>query len=340
MSTIFLQNQIEGCPQYVNFDPYKTADVTPKYRVSVSNNYAYDKTRVALGKNVNTAGSETEYSLSNDLFEDFLLNHVFSVYKSGGENPVAATTGDYTADTVDGNHIVPAQIKLDGTNVKGTHFAGTLFTYNVINKTATTQVNFNCALLMEETFDNNGTSISKVDIELRMTEPLMQTLISTTGNVYDFKKTVKISDFMNNLEQVDEVPTDPTIKYNKGFLQFRMMEPTNMSVAKDSVSTTAVSTPTYPTSSTLDTDESLYKKSTDDVGAAPAIDATSFTTTDGANKYTAITNFTGYFIMCTFGESVKGVTTSDGLLSKCTHNEVTSEVCYSCVFISSISCSK
>lgn len=310
MSTIFLQNQIEGCPQYVDFDPYVTSD--SKYRVSVSDDYLYDKTEVELGKD----NASTNYSLSNDLFEDFLLNHVFRVYKSGGDNAAAATTTDYTADTDSSKdpveRIEPAKITLsseDGAQPVKTHLAGTLFTYNVIN--SSTKVNFNCALLMEETFKDNGTSISKVDIELRMTEPLMQTLISTTGNVYDFKKTVKISDFMDNLEQVDEVPTDPNIKYNKGFFQFRMMEPTNMSVAKDSVSTTPISTPTSPT---LGTGESLYTINTD-VGspkAPPAIDATSFT----GDKFTAVTNFTGYFIMCTFGESVKGITTSNGLLSK------------------------
>lgn len=307
MSTIFLQNQIEGCPQYVDFDPYKTTGATPLYRVSVSDNYLYDKTTVELGKDGDPTGAT--YSLSNDLFEDFLLNHVFRIYKTGGDNAAAATTDDYTADTSSDTpptYIIPAQIKLDGTNATATHLAGSLFTYNVGSTSTTVPVNFNCALLMEETFDNNGTSISKVDIELRMTEPLMQTLLSTTGNAYDFKKAVKISDFMNNLEQVEEDSTDP--QYKQGFFQFRMMEPTNMSVAKDSVSTTPISAPTK----TIGTGESAYTTGATQPNAAPILGATAFTTDD----YTAVTNFTGYFIMCTFGESVASVTTSDGLLSK------------------------
>lgn len=303
MTTIFLENQVEGCPQYVKVDPYQDATDETKCYVSVGAKSSYDNTLVELGTNT----ASTAYNLSNDLFAQFLVDEIFEIYGTKDATTVTPFTTGYTKDTTSTpTYIKPAQIIVsteDGATATGTHLAGTLFTFKMDNETSGKRTNFNCALLLDETFKTDGTTISKVDVNLRYTEALMQTLYGTSGNVYDFKKAVKISDFESNLEQLKSKDSnnDPIEGYKQGFPQFRMLEPTNMSKGKD-ITFTATA-PKIPDAD--GTGESLYDTdSTAPVAnSAPAPDATSFT----PNGYTASTNFTGYFIMCCFADDVSGI---------------------------------
>lgn len=306
MTTIFLENQVEGCPQYVEYDPYyKSTD--DKYVVSVSEKSEYSKTLVKLGKNtaavLDPPAAATSYNVSNELFMKFLLNNVFKIYKDATTPAAFSDYTDFTTYSSDPTPVAngyykPAQAILtsSGSTKENTHFAGTIFTYTVTNESPA--VNFNCALILEETFNDAGTSLSKVDIEMRLTEPLMQTIRGTTGNVYDFKENVKVTDFMGNLEQryQDTVGGE---KYIKGFLQFNVLNPTNMSEGEN-VQDNTHTAPLLPT-----TDKELYTLATTAPLPAPSYDAESFTA-DG--NYTAKTSMTGYFVMLSFGKDVEGVT--------------------------------
>lgn len=304
MTTIFLENQVEGCPQYVKVDPYQDATDKTKYYVSVGANSTYDNTLVALGTN---AGS-TAYNLTNDLFAQFLVDEVFEIYGNKDATTITPFTTGYIKDTTSTpTYIKPAQIIVsteDGATATGTHLAGTLLTFKIDNATAGMQTNLNCALLIDETFKTDGNTISKVDVNLRYTEALMQTLYGTSGNVYDFKKAVKISDFEGNLEHLKakDSNNNDVEGYRQGFPQFRMIEPTNMSISKD-ITFTATA-PTIPT--IVDgSGESLYDTDSTAPGAAPDPSSTTFDT----DEYTASTNFTGYFIMCCFADDVSGIQT-------------------------------
>lgn len=305
MTTIFLENQIEGCPQYVKVDPYQDATDKTKYYVSVGANSTYDNTLVALGTNTGS----TVYNLTNDLFAQFLVDEVFEIYGNKDATTVTPFTTGYIKDTTSTPaYIKPAQIIVsteDGATATGTHLAGTLLTFKIDNTTTDMQTNFNCALLIDETFKTDGNTISKVDVNLRYTEALMQTLYGTSGNAYDFKKAVKISDFEGNLEHLKakDSNNNDVEGYRQGFPQFRMIEPTNMSISKD-ITFTATA-PTIPT--IVDgSGESLYDTDSTAPGAAPDPSSTTFDT----DEYTASTNFTGYFIMCCFADDVSSVTAS------------------------------
>lgn len=276
MTTIFVQNQIEGCPNYVESNPYIDSD--SKYKISVDGSSNYGNTEVDLVS-----------SAENESFAKFLVNNVFNIY--GTANSTDPTTFDgYESDTVttpSTAYLTTASIDLGTGTATATHLAGSLFTFKVnVAEDSENEIpaaHFDCALLLDETFDNSGTTISKVDVTLRKKESLMQTLYSTSGNVYNFKKAVKITDFMGNLEQMrpKNDNNEDVAGYKKGFLQFNMIEPTNMSESTASDDADSVSKPTIPSST-------LYSY--------------------GAEKPTeaAVTNFTGYFVICAFGESTSG----------------------------------
>ena len=283
MTTIFVQNQIEGCPNYVESNPYQVVGdnagvTTTNYKVSVDGASNYGNTEVDL-----------KYSAENDAFAKFLVNNVFNIY--GTANSTNPTTFEgYESDTVttpETKYLTTASIDLGSGTATGTHLAGSLFTFQVNvaedSENGTPAVHFDCALLLDETFDNNGTTISKVDVTLKKKESLMQTLYGTSGNVYNFKKAVKITDFMSNLEQMraKNDNNEDVAGYKKGFLQFNMIEPTNMSESTASDDAESVSKPEIPSAT-------LY----------------SYGTTQSAD--TAVTNFTGYFVICAFGESTSG----------------------------------
>lgn len=283
MTTLFVQNQIEGCPNYVESDPYQVVvdiagTTTTKYKISVDGSSNYGNTEVDLVS-----------SAENESFAKFLVNRVFNIY--GTANSTNPTNFDgYESDTVttpSTAYLTTASIDLGTGTATATHLAGSLFTFKVnVDADSENEIpaaHFDCALLLDETFDNNGTTISKVDVTLKKKESLMQTLYSTSGNVYNFKKAVKITDFMSNLEQMrpKNDNNEDVAGYKKGFLQFNMIEPTNMSESTASDDADSVSKPTIPSST-------LYS-----YGATQPTEA-------------AVTNFTGYFVICAFGESTSG----------------------------------
>lgn len=279
MTTLFVQNQIEGCPNYVESDPYQVdvdnAGVTKtQYKISVDGASTYENTEVALGS-----------SAENESFAKFLVNNVFNIYGTAkSTNPT--TFEGYDSDTVTTTYLTTPSIDLGTGTATGTHLAGSLFTFkvDVSSENGTPAAHFNCALLLDETFKNDGTTISKVDVTLKKKESLMQTLYSTSGNVYNFKKAVKITDFMSNLEQMraKNDNDEDVAGYKKGFLQFNMIEPTNKSESTAGDDADSVAAPTIPPTTSLYT-----------YGASQPTDI-------------AVTNFTGYFVICAFGEDTSG----------------------------------
>ena len=146
-------------------------------------------------------------------------------------------------------------------------------------------------------------SDSKVDIELKLTEPLMQTLTSTTGTVYDFKRSVKIADFMNNMKQIKKASTNRV----QGFYQFNMLAPTNVSKTsvKDAPEVTH-SAPVYNQSGyTATGNEEKYIPVT--TGEPAAVSLSGNVTFTGTADYEGNTNFTGYFVMCSFGKDISAL---------------------------------
>ena len=238
----------------------------------------YENTEVPLGYSADTAS-----------FAKFLVNNIFNIY--GTANSTNPTTFEgYQSDIENATYLVPAQIDLGSGTETGTHLAGSLFTYqvNVASENGKPAAHFDCALLLDETFDNSGNTISKVDVTLKKKESLMQTLYGTSGKVYNFKKAVKLTDFMGNLEKMraKNDNDEDVAGYKKGFLQFNMIEPTNMSESTADDDAESVSAPTIPPTTPPTTTLYTYvaEKSTE----------------------TVVTNFTGYFVICAFAESTIG----------------------------------
>ena len=299
MSTVYLQNQVNGCPDYVKVNPYSTDAATPAYYVNVADEYKYENTKVALGTNSGTA----KYNMSNKAFVDFLVSQVFNVYATK-DNATTPTAFDGFKDNRNGTTTSYLALPKVGSTGVRSHTAGTILSFRVDGYNNSLGANYNCALLIEETFANNDDSVmvsdSKVDIELKLTEPLMQTLTSTTGTVYDFKRSVKIADFMNNMEQIKETSTNRV----QGFYQFNMLSPTNVSktTVKDAPEVTH-SAPVYNQSGyTASGNEKKYIPVT--TGEPDAVSLSGNVTFTGTADYEGNTNFTGYFVMCSFGENI------------------------------------
>lgn len=245
MNFLQVENKLSDTDSFTTVDPLDD--------VSYSSDYAHNKIHV-----------QTRYNVSCDLFRRFITEKVFKV--SGGDNYVTGHTDNsfYTSDTG--------------------HLAGTFLSWE-IGGNGDAVYPLNIGILIEETLNNNGATTSKVGIELREQEPLMQTIIDCTGKVYDFKGGVKFSDFKKFINQTKG--SDNLVKYD-------VLHPTNV----------------YNKSSTGDgSDENgkdvitvgKYRISTLDDG------------TFDSKRFTTIMR--GYLILCSFVNNTENIENVDKLLT-------------------------
>lgn len=230
-----------------DFDSFSNVD--PLTRVSYNADHAYDEVHV-----------QTQYNLSCDMFRKFITEKVFKV--SGGDNYVTGNNGKnfYASNTG--------------------HLAGTFLSWK-IKGNDTNLYSLNMGILIEETLDNNGDTISKVGIELREQEPLMQTIIDCTGKVYDFKGGVKFSDFKKFINQT---------KYDDNLVKYDVLYPTNLYKKDNTSGVNAENGDSVP-------DDAYLKenKSFDD--------------------FVFNTNIRGYLILCSFVNDTEKIKDVDKLLA-------------------------
>ena len=214
---LYTQDKLTTLANYLSTNPY--VDSSNNATVSVSDDYTYEKTC-----------ADVHYSISNDKFKDFLINEIFKVsYKNGdlvkevvSNNYLEGITFYSNSGEVDYTKVKQYyKIKDNGENKE--HSAGTLFT-SEINKGENTS--FNVGILFDRVINDNSETISKVNIELKSKEPLMQSIVDCNGKVYDFKKGVKLSDFAKFIEKKKEgTPV--------GYVDFNSIAPTNLSINSD-----------------------------------------------------------------------------------------------------------
>lgn len=201
---LYTQDKLTTLASYYNKDPYSNT-------VSVNSEYSY----------ANTC-AQVKYNIDNDRFKDFLMENVFKVtYKSNEDNKIKDADYvkgiNFSEDSYsDFNNFY--ELYSNNSEIK-THLAGTLFT-SKINLDSNNR--FNLGILFEETYITDERILSKVKVELRNEEPLMQSIVDCNGKVYDFKRGVKLSDFSKFLEQKTEgTPT--------GYVDFNSIAPSNLS---------------------------------------------------------------------------------------------------------------
>ena len=205
---IYFNDVLTGPATYLRFK----SDYDPYGSSNVADDYKYD------GNKINV-----QYNTSNELFSQFLMEKVFKLVGSGDGTPLYKSFSEsYTPDK-EGN--------ANGTTYvtpKDGHLAGTILAFQceipadtgenaILDKSK-----FNVAIVIEETYNADGDLTSKVDFEMRESEPLAQSVIDTTGTVYIFKKGVKLSDVGEiALEKKKDAPT--------GYVEYNGIAPTNMS---------------------------------------------------------------------------------------------------------------
>jgi len=246
MNFLQVENKLSDTDSFINEDPLSD--------VSYNSDYAYNKIHV-----------KTKYNVSCDLFRKFITEKVFKV--SGGDNYV-------TGHTDDGYYITDS----------GSHLAGTFLSWQIGGNDGVAYP-LNMGILIEETVDDNGDTISKVGIELREQEPLMQTIIDCTGKVYDFKGGVKFSDFKKFINQT---------KGSDNLVEYDVLHPTNV----------------YNKSSTGDGSNENGK---DDI---PYDKYRISTSDDGSFRSKHFTtNMRGYFILCSFVNDTEGINDVNKLIA-------------------------
>ena len=206
---LYTQDKLTTLASYFNRDPYDY------YDVSVNSEYSYENTC-----------SQVKWNIDNDKFKDFLMENVFKVtYKSYDNEEIKEA--EYVKginfieedDSYNYNSFNNYYKIYSNKNEIKTHLAGTLFTSQIY---CNSDNSFNLGILFEETYETNGELLSKVKVELRNEEPLMQSIVDCNGKVYDFKRGVKLSDFSKFLEQKTEgTPT--------GYVDFNSIAPSNLS---------------------------------------------------------------------------------------------------------------
>lgn len=251
---------------YFEGDPYTD--------VSVSSDYTYNNTN-----------AKAEFAIDNQRFNKFLVDEVFKISYNNGEVQKTFTSNDYIQgitfaknvdDTIDYDR-ASSYYKINTPNYMDifSHSAGTIFTSIVNNK-------FNIGVIFDETFSFNedGSSISSVNIELRNEEPLMQSIVDCNGKVYDFKKGVKLSDFSKFIEQKTEgTPV--------GYVDFNSIAPSNISTNKTNSESGTQSTNTI---------NKIYKLETPQEPQPIYVSNTS----DLFSNNKSLTRFNGYIVFCSF----------------------------------------
>ena len=261
----------------------------PASYIARTTDYTYGSVSVATGLDYQSAKIDCSNSTTTALFAELLMEKVFKITNDGAYTNFASYTPSSKTESGTTTYVQIPNIAESGTPVY-THLAGTIFSFkcNYGGSTAkgSTISSFNVAIFLEEVYKEDGNLLNKVNIEFREEEPLMQTIISTNGTVYDFKKGVKLSEFGKFIEQ-------STTKPPNGYVKYHSMPPTNMSIG---VSNEPVTT----------TDQLV-----------PVNENVRYTTTTGGDEPSTkgTTYFTGYIVIGGFNdENVSSKTDVDGLI--------------------------
>lgn len=200
---IYFNDVLTGPATYLRFK----SNINPygSYYVATS----YDSSKINV-----------QYNTSNELFSKFLMEKVFKLVGSVDGTPLYKSFSEsYTPDKKDNDYVSLPQ---------SGHLAGTILAFQceipadtgenaILDKSE-----FNVAIVIEETYDADGNLTSKVDLEMRESEPLAQSVTDTTGTVYIFKKGVKLSD-------VGEIALEKKKGTPTGYVEYIGIAPTNMS---------------------------------------------------------------------------------------------------------------
>ena len=269
MSTddIYFTDELTGPATYLQLkssDPYDSC--------SVASDYTYSSNKI-----------EVKYNTSNALFSEFVMEKVFKLVNPEGQTLYSNFSTSYIPNTANskGEYVNPAA---NG----GGHLAGTILAFqctvaadDVVKEASP----FNVAIVIEETYDTDGKTISKVDLKMRESEPLAQSIIDTNGTVYVFKKGTKLSEVGRiALEQWNGDPPTPN-----GYVHYNLIVPSNMS--KD------------------------IKKSSSEVSQIKMPDDTNkYAWGDSAPSGEASTHFTGYIVIGGFHDNTSNKDTVDDIV--------------------------
>ena len=252
----------------------------PAAYIARTTDYTYGTASVAEDLKYDTAKIDCSNSTTTELFAELLMEKVFKITNDGAYTSFASYTPSSKTESGTTTYVQIPNIAESGTPVY-THLAGTIFSFrcnyagNDVKKS--TASSFNVAIFLEEVYKEDGDLLNKVNIEFREEEPLMQTIISTNGTVYDFKKGVKLSDFGKFIEQ-------STTKPPNGFVKYHSMPPTNMSIG---VSNQPVTTTDQLVPVGEDENEIKY---------------TTTTTSTDVESTNGTTYFTGYIVIGGFND--------------------------------------
>ena len=197
--------------------------------VSYSNVNPYiheDNPIVAVGKDYNSTCARVSHSGTCSQFKDFLIKHVFDIYgewKDGKAEKASYVSGIKISNNE--GEIVNSMYMSKTIDNLTLALSGTLFTY--------TCRDVNIGILIDNNQSNtiiNGTTIidndiavnNKIPIYIKEDEPFMQTISDCNGNVYDFRKGVKLSDFSKFLR----MKSNPSV----GYYDLDYLQPSNTSV--------------------------------------------------------------------------------------------------------------
>jgi len=198
--------------------------------VSYSNVNPYineDNPIVAVSKNYDSTCAQVSHSGSSSKFKDFLLEHVFDIY--GEWKNEKAEKANYISgfkEYINDNNESINEMYLSKTYSNlSLALSGTLFTYRcedvnigilIDNNQSNTIINGAAVI------DSNIAVNNKIPIYIKEDEPFMQTISDCNGNVYDFRKGVKLSDFSKFLR----MKSNPSI----GYYYLDYLPPSNTSV--------------------------------------------------------------------------------------------------------------
>ena len=310
---LYINNGIQGVPAFFNVDPYNTASGPT---VSVNESYSFESTKIKLG-----------YSASNDAFAAFLMDNILNIvdknsngkiYKSFTDSYISSLIKD--GSDITGYYEVPDVETADPDNptettkkeTHPTHLAGTLFTFKITDTTTyspeTTPANFsfNAAILIDEVYSippidpdtnlpyYNPVTINKINVKLY--EPILQYLITTTGVVLDFQEGVTISDISDFIDSKEEETVGAV---DKGYLKYKAISPSN---------------PSKPANESLVENPSFLSdfKYTAITTGPP----TNSSGTLSSGVKTSQTHLSCYFVFCAFPQDVSSASSKDLMYKK------------------------
>ena len=263
------------------------------YRLTTAAKYTSTEypTNVSVAQEYEYASiaAECTHTTSNDLFAQFLMDHVLRIKDSvGGEAVYTTFAESYAPVVTDTRIVVPPEFNLENGEKKRAYLAGTMFLFTFKNDSG---INFNAAVIADSVLNADRDEINSIRMELREKEPLMQSVRDTNGTSYIFKSGVKVSDLDSILEQWknngDE--NDVPIGYKK-----------YNSIAASNVSTSVVSIETLENSNNFLPSEENIRYTIE--------------TTSAGQEYETEYYQSVYLILGAFNKETDSVTSADGLV--------------------------